>query len=83
MSNAQSACKPLTLSVRRAAAVLDVGERTVWRLIARDEIQTIFIGRKRFVLYASLEELVQKNARREPGNSKTKDNDQVNDGLDG
>lgn len=81
MSDAQSAGKPLTLSIRRAAALVDVCERTMWNMIDRGDVQTTSIGRKRLVVYASLEALIKKNARREPGNSKTDDNDQANDGL--
>lgn len=62
MSDAM-ASKPLSVSVRRAANLLDIGVSTMWVMIARGDVETVSLGRKRLVLFASLEALIQKNAR--------------------
>ncbi len=49
---------PLTVSVRRACALLDVGATTLWAMIKNGEVATIKIGRKRLIIYSSLEKLV-------------------------
>jgi hypothetical protein len=51
--------KPLTVSVRTARRLLDIGNSKMWELIAEGRVQTISIGRKRLVLYHSLEALVR------------------------
>ncbi len=52
------ALKPLTVSIKRACEILDVGHTTMWGLIRAERVKTISIGRKRLVIYASLEALV-------------------------
>jgi hypothetical protein len=53
------ALKPLTVSVKTARQLLDIGNSKMWELIAEGQVQTISIGRKRLVLYHSLEALVR------------------------
>lgn len=44
----------IAYTVRNAAKVLDVGERTMWQLVMDDEIPSIKIGRSRRILRADL-----------------------------
>ena len=53
------ALKPLTVSVKTARQLLDIGNSKMWSLIAEGRVETISIGRKRLVLYHSLEALVR------------------------
>jgi excisionase family DNA binding protein len=73
MKPAEEAPQRLTVSIKHAADLIDVNKRTMWRLIADGRVETIKVGRRRLVLYSSLEELVQENARREPGKGNHQD----------
>lgn len=55
---ADIAIKPLAVSIRRACAVLGIGNTKMWELIGAERVKTISIGRKRLVVFASLEALV-------------------------
>lgn len=55
--------KPLTVSVRNARETLDVGNTTLWKMIGDGRLSTIKIGRKRLVIYASIEALLREAAR--------------------
>jgi excisionase family DNA binding protein len=59
--------RPICCSVKHAADLIDVNKRTMWRLIADGRIETIKVGRRRLVIYKSLQQLVQKNAPHERG----------------
>jgi hypothetical protein len=50
--------RPLTVSVKRARELLDVGHTTIWGLIRDQKLETVSIGRKRLVIFSSLEGLV-------------------------
>lgn len=58
--------KPLAVPVKRACELIGVGNTTMWGLIATGRVKTTSIGRKRLVIYSSLEELVSEST-----NSKT------------
>ena len=46
------------MSVKRARELLDVGHTTMWALIRDQKLETVSIGRKRLVIFNSLEGLV-------------------------
>lgn len=50
--------KPLAVSVKAASKIIGVGNTTMWALIKANRVQTIAIGRRRLVVYASLESLL-------------------------
>jgi excisionase family DNA binding protein len=50
--------KPLAVSVKTACKLVGVGNTTMWALIKSGRVQTISIGRRRLVIYASLESLM-------------------------
>jgi excisionase family DNA binding protein len=50
--------KPLTVPVKMACQLVGVSNSTMWKLIAEGRVKTISLGRKRLVIYESLEELV-------------------------
>ena len=51
--------RPLAVSVRTACALLGVGNTKMWELIRNSHVDTIRVGRKRLVVYGSLEKLVE------------------------
>jgi excisionase family DNA binding protein len=59
LRNQWHGAKPLAVTVRTACQLLGVGNTTVWALIKAGRIQTIRIGRRRLVIYSSLELLAE------------------------
>jgi hypothetical protein len=57
--------KPLAVSIKRACEILDIGHTKMWELIGAKRVKTISIGRKRLVIYSSLEALVTPSAEDE------------------
>jgi excisionase family DNA binding protein len=57
-----NALKPLALPVETACKIVGVGRTTMWSLITAGRVQTARIGRRRLVIFASLEALVNSNA---------------------
>lgn len=51
--------KPLAVSVKKACHILDVGHTKMWELIRDHRVETVMIGRKRLVIYTSLEALIE------------------------
>ena len=49
--------KPLTVSVKTARQLLDIGNSKICELISEGKLRTVSVGRKRLVIYSSLEEL--------------------------
>ncbi len=54
-----SAIKPITVTVENALKVSGLGRTKLYQLINEGQIKTKTIGRRRLVLYSSLEELMQ------------------------
>ena len=50
--------KPLAVTVKTACKLLGVGNTTMWHLIGTGRVKTIHIGRRRLVIYSSLEALL-------------------------
>jgi len=50
--------KPLAVPVRKACELIGVGNTTMWALIKAGRVKTTSVGRRRLVIYATLEELV-------------------------
>lgn len=50
--------QPLAVSVREACRLIGVGNTTLWALIKEGRLKTTRIGRRRLVLFASLEALI-------------------------
>ena len=57
--------QPLAVSVKTACQLLGIGNTTAWFLIKTGRLRTIKIGRRRLVIYASLEALTESDS--EPG----------------
>jgi excisionase family DNA binding protein len=58
-----SPLKPLAVSVKTARQLLDIGNSKMWELISEGRVETVRLGRKRLVLYHSLEALLNSAAR--------------------
>jgi len=54
----QEAPKPLAVPVKTACKLVGVGNTTMWALIKDGRVKTVRIGRRRLVIYASLETLL-------------------------
>jgi excisionase family DNA binding protein len=50
--------KPLAVRVSTACELIGVGNTTMWALIKEGRVKTLHIGRRRLVIYASLESLL-------------------------
>jgi predicted DNA-binding transcriptional regulator AlpA len=48
----------LSVSVKEACRITGFGKNAIWRLIAENKVRTFKLGRRTFVLYRSLEELI-------------------------
>jgi hypothetical protein len=57
-SNEMRDTKPLAVSVKLACKLIGVGNTKMWELIKAGRVNTVSIGRRRLVLYASLESLL-------------------------
>ena len=51
--------KPLAVTIKRARALSGLGHTTLWKLISDGELETARVGRRRLVIYRSLERLLQ------------------------
>jgi excisionase family DNA binding protein len=54
--------KPLAVPVKTACKLVGIGNTTMWALIKAGRVKTTSIGRRRLVLYASLESLLKHEA---------------------
>lgn len=54
--------KPLTVSVKATCKLVRIGNTTMWGLIKAGRVKTVRIGRRRLVVYSSLETLLVSEA---------------------
>jgi excisionase family DNA binding protein len=54
--------KPLTVSVRRARQLLDVGKTKIFEMIEDGRLKSLKIDRKRLIIYSSIEALIESKA---------------------
>jgi hypothetical protein len=52
--------RPLAIPIRTTRRVIGIGNTKLWELIGSGALETISIGRRRLVLVASIEQLVDK-----------------------
>jgi hypothetical protein len=50
--------RPLAVPVKTACQLVGVGNNSMWALIKAGRVKTVSIGRRRLVIYASLEALL-------------------------
>ena len=53
-----NASKPLAMSIKRAAATLDVSRTTIWRMIKTGKLQAVHVGRRHLVVASSIDRLL-------------------------
>jgi excisionase family DNA binding protein len=51
--------KPISVTVKTAREITGLGNTTIYELIKRGELKTVSIGRRRLILYDSLESLIK------------------------
>jgi excisionase family DNA binding protein len=56
--DAPEGARRLAVSVKTACELIGVGNTTMWALIKEGRVQTVRIGRRRLIIYASLERLL-------------------------
>ena len=61
--DAPGSATPLAVSVQVACKLVGVGKTTMWALIKCGRVRTVRIGRRRLVIYASLETLISEAGR--------------------
>jgi excisionase family DNA binding protein len=54
-----SPAKPITVTIQVALSLTGLGRTTFYQLIKEGRVQTITVGRRRLVVFASLEALAQ------------------------
>ena len=54
--------KPLAMTIDDASRITGLGKTMLYLLISQGKLRTVAIGRRRLVLYASIEELLQPSA---------------------
>jgi len=57
----QEGARPLAVTVKTACKLVGVGNTTMWALIKAGRVKSVRIGRRRLVIYASLETLVSED----------------------
>ena len=57
-----STLKPLALTITDTCRVSGLGRTTIYDLLANGSLQTVTIGRRRLVMFASLEAMFQPKA---------------------
>jgi hypothetical protein len=50
----------LAVGIKKTEELLDIKTTKVWELIAGNELETVSIGKRRLVLYASIEALIER-----------------------
>jgi hypothetical protein len=50
--------KPLTVTVAMAREISGLGNTTIWALIKSSKLESICVGRRRLIVYCSLEKLL-------------------------
>jgi excisionase family DNA binding protein len=50
--------RPLAVPVKTACKLVGIGNTTMWALIKSGRVKTVSIGRRRLVIYTSLESLM-------------------------
>jgi excisionase family DNA binding protein len=54
--------KPLAVSVKTACKLVGVGSTTMWALIKAGRVKSVSVGRRRLILFSSLESLLTSDA---------------------
>jgi excisionase family DNA binding protein len=57
-SDVPQGARPLAVSVKMACKLVGVGNTTMWALIKAGRVKTVSVGRRRLVIYSSLESLL-------------------------
>ena len=59
---ARGGMRPLAVPVKIACKLVGIGNTTMWALIKAGRVKTVSIGRRRLVIYSSLESLLTPEA---------------------
>ena len=54
--------KPISVTVQTARKLTGLGNTTIYELIKQQRLKTVAVGRRRLILYRSLEELIGSEA---------------------
>ena len=67
--------KPLTVTVKTALELLGIGRTTIYELIDQGIVETTKIGRRRLVIYSSLEAIAGGRSTAAPKKGRSKSDD--------
>jgi excisionase family DNA binding protein len=54
--------KPIAVTIPTARRISGLGNSTIWKLISEGRLDTVSVGRRRLILYDSLEKLLSPKA---------------------
>jgi excisionase family DNA binding protein len=54
--------RPITVTIPNAREISGLGNSTIWKLISEGRLDTVSVGRRRLILYDSLEKLLSPKA---------------------
>jgi excisionase family DNA binding protein len=50
--------RPISVTISTTRNITGLGNTTIWKLIAEKKLETVMIGRRRLVIYSSIERLL-------------------------
>ena len=65
MDQEQDRLKPMAITVAKAKELSGLGLTKLWELISAGELETVSVGRRRLVVFASLERLLSPRLARD------------------
>ena len=65
-SLANGSFKPLTVTVATARKISGLGNTTIWGLIKDQTLETVHVGRRRLIIFRSLEALLAPRSQPQP-----------------
>jgi excisionase family DNA binding protein len=70
-SDEAAARKPLTVNVRQASRLSGLGRSTLWKMIRSGVLNSVMVGHRRLIVFASLEALLLGRTPEETPEQKT------------
>ena len=62
LGSANGDLRPISVTISTTRKITGLGNTTVWKLIAEKKLETVMVGRRRLVIYSSIERLLSVSA---------------------
>jgi hypothetical protein len=69
--------KPLSVTVRTAQDLIGIKNTKIWELISDGTVETVSIGKRRLVIFASIERLIEALRQKQPERSRSRQMDRA------